>query len=36
MKYTKEDLQKITKLYIDLFLQDQGNCLESAHYWKGP
>ena len=35
-KCTKEDLQKITKLRMDLFLQGQGSCLEPIGHRDDP
>ena len=35
-KYIREDLQKITNLYIDSFLQVQTNCSEPKSYQNGP
>ena len=36
IKYTKEDLQKITKLCMDLLLQGQGSRSEPAGHQEGP
>lgn len=35
-RYTKANLQRLTKLYIELFFQIQGNHLEPVSYHKGP
>ena len=35
-KYTKEHLQKITKLYIDSLFQGQGSSTELAGHREGP
>lgn len=35
-KYIREDLQRITNLYIDSFLQAQTNCLKPKSYQNGP